>query len=638
LRSGDGEQRIFVHSDDAVLRALMDTLAARGRCVWHPSEAGSVPTPETVVLVDVDSAEGMEVLRELRARLGADTYVIAVSRAASRAPEGLLEAGADDLLLRPMTSEALEARLAVARARSAERRAHRKEEANEAPPTSEPHAKATAGTYRMVLEALSYPVFLVRDHELVFANRVAAELLGYGSVEALLAAAPDGLFHPDEQAEAWARIRRALESDQPVPGAERRVVRADGETVTLAISPLRRLTFDGEPTVVVAARDVTEERLVEARLRLADRLTSVGTLAAGVAHEVNNPLASVVANLSVLEEELPALAAHRSEDERNELLEILADAREGADRVQQIVRDLSTFAKADATTLGLVDVNQNVEATLNIAAPQVRHRARVVCDLQPVPAVRGNEARLSQVLLHLVLNAVQAMPSGRASENELRVQTRVEGTRWVVIAVEDTGRGMPEEELRRIFEPFFTTKPVGEGIGLGLSISHSIIEQMGGLIDVTSTPNVGSVFTLRLPAASPDRRTRPEALSTRLPSVADILVADDEPMITRSLQRLLKGHRVTPARSGREALELLEQRSFDLIVCDLHMPDFTGIDVYERLAELRPGDEEKIVFMTGGAFTAETASFLDGVPNIWIEKPFDFKAVRALLEMELSRR
>ena len=162
---------------------------------------------------------------------------------------------------------------------------------------------------------------------------------------------------------------------------------------------------------------------------------------------------------------------------------------------------------------------------------------------------------------------------------------------------------------------------------------------MGGSIEVSSVLGEGSQFTVRLPAAQRERRMTPDGLS--VPSKlapSRILVVDDEPMIIKSLQRLLKGHQVSVATSGREALAILEQQDYDLVVCDLIMPDLTGIDVYQEVQRLRPGDEARIVFITGGAFTPETAAFLQSIPNVWIEKPFDFKAVRAFVDLELGRR
>ena len=236
-------------------------------------------------------------------------------------------------------------------------------------------------------------------------------------------------------------------------------------------------------------------------------------MAAGVAHEINNPLAYVIGNLDVLAHEL-AHAKAPLPAERLRLLEAaVRDARQGAERVRAIVRDLKVFARVQEDRPTRVDVGAAIEGALGIAHNEIRHRARLVMDLAPVPPVRADAGRLSQLFLNLIINAAQSIPEGAAERNEIRVATRLQQDGWVRVEVKDTGAGIPREHLAKIFDPFFTTKSVGVGTGLGLSIVHAIVTAAGGRIEVESTPGAGAPFSSsclpRRERSSRRRSTRP---------------------------------------------------------------------------------------------------------------------------------
>ena len=239
---------------------------------------------------------------------------------------------------------------------------------------------------------------------------------------------------------------------------------------------------------------------VQAQLILNDRLASMGKLAAGVGHEINNPLAFVLSNLNFLHKELHRTGGTPSEEERQELLTVVSDAKEGAERVRVIVQGLKTLSRDDAT--GRADLKSVVSAAVKIAAHEVRRRARLVEELDNVPPVSGSASRLGQVFLNLLINAAQAIPEGHVEENEIRIADRPDTAERVVVEIRDTGCGIPPENLDKIFDPFFTTKPVGEGTGLGLSLVHSIITAVGGTITVESQVNQGTTFHITLPTAS----------------------------------------------------------------------------------------------------------------------------------------
>jgi signal transduction histidine kinase len=383
-----------------------------------------------------------------------------------------------------------------------------------------------------------------------------------------------------------------------------------------------------------------ELRRASERVATSERLASLGVLAAGVAHEINNPLAWVISNVRVAE----AVLANQPGDATAAAREALRDAEDGAERVRQIVAELKTFSRPDEEGRGPVDLRGVVDSALAIARFEIKHRAHVVVDLpERSLAVEANAARLGQVFLNLLVNAAQAIPGGHAERNEIRLSARAEGGK-VIATVADTGAGIAPEHLARIFEPFFTTKPRGVGTGLGLSICHEIVTSLGGEIRVESRVGAGSTFTVVLPAGDPARLPAPasrrQAAEPPPPTRRGrVLVVDDEPGIGTVIQRVLRrDHDVVAATSGREALRVLEAHAdFDAVLCDVMMPEITGMELYEMLRAELPALADRIVFMSGGAFTPEAREFLSAFPNRSIEKPFDPTALRAAVAGMISR-
>ncbi|WPB77020.1 ATP-binding protein [Archangium violaceum] len=237
------------------------------------------------------------------------------------------------------------------------------------------------------------------------------------------------------------------------------------------------------------------------QLLFADRLASVGRLAAGVGHEINNPLAYILSNLRYVHQELKEQPGAPSSEAREEMISALSEASEGAERVRLIVQDLRSLARPDDVALGPVDLAEVVRGSAKMARHEVRDKARLVEDCGGVPPVQANAARLGQVFLNLIINAAHAIPPGQAQENEIRVAARLSAPERVTVEVRDTGAGISPENLRRIFDPFFTTKPIGVGTGLGLSVCHRIITALGGEIRVESEPGRGTCFFITLPVA-----------------------------------------------------------------------------------------------------------------------------------------
>jgi PAS domain S-box-containing protein len=489
--------------------------------------------------------------------------------------------------------------------------------------------------FRRLLDAAPGAIALGTRERFIYANPAAVRLLGYSTMEEVTSIPLRQHVHTDDRSLAR-QIVAALLSSDAAPVTRVRMIHREGREVVVDLQTMQ-IEFGGEKALLGVAHDLSERRRVQAQLVRADRLSAVGTLAAGVAHEINNPLAYLMLNLQYVMRELPRFDGDKTRLEG--LLERLAEAEHGARRVSTIVGDLRTLARPEQTKHEPVAVTKALSAAIKVAGVELRRRARVVEVYERVPYVDASPTRLEQVFVNLLVNAGHAIKEGRPDDNEIRVIAKGEGDR-VVVEVRDTGAGIAPEVLGRVFDPFFTTKPRGLGTGLGLPISRGIVKSLGGEITVTSAVGVGTTFRVTLPALSDDDARLLHPPEEPLPSTAGlaaeppaaskrararVLVVDDEPLVADMLRRTLSdGHDVTVATDARTALDfVLSGAEFDVIFCDLLMPRMSGMDLYTALRAERPGVEERIVFMTGGAFTERAAQFLATVPNRKMSKPFD---------------
>jgi signal transduction histidine kinase/DNA-binding response OmpR family regulator len=392
-----------------------------------------------------------------------------------------------------------------------------------------------------------------------------------------------------------------------------------------------RLSAAGPNEVLAIVHDITEAKRLQAQLALADRLAALGTLAAGVAHEVNNPLTYVLIGIESVVKELRRRGPDAALGARlDPLLERLQGAMEGARRVRRIVSELRSLARVDEQDQRPIDVCVVLDSAASMVEGQLRHRGSLVREYRAgLPPVLGRQDRLGQVFLNLLLNAAHAVQEGRG-EGVVALRADLDASGRVVVEVEDSGSGFSREQLARIFDPLFTSKPVLVGGGFGLWVSHTIVTSLGGELTARSRVGEGTVFRVVLPvssqlgtsgrmpaAAPPGEHDAIEALE-----LGRVLIVDDDPHVAESMALLLEGSDVQVAHTGRDGLARALSGEYDWIVCDLMLRDLSGMDLYDEVRRVRPALEQRFVFMTGGAFTARARAFVDGTPCPCLVKPF----------------
>ncbi len=565
-----------------------------------------LPGPWDVVLLDLglpgcDELDALEWVRGAAPHLpivvltGHDDPALAMRALGAEAQDYLVKARIDsDSLARSI-------RYAVGRQTILKRLARSVEEAR----------ASEARLHHLTVRSADGIIVVGADGRVVFANPAAAELLDHHG-------------------------RELVGEPSPIPlDAEEIVLPRGREGIVLDVR-VSSVDWLGEPSRLALLRDVTARRRSEElrmQLERSERLAAVGQLAAGVAHEINNPLTYVTVNLDLALRELAAL--RRLGVDVDSIVRRLTEAREGSSRVVRIVRDLGMFARVDPDAEARpVDVNAVILSALNMAASHIKYRAVVRKELGSVPKVLATEGRLSQVFLNLLVNAGQAIEEGHAAENTIEVRTFLDGDS-VRVDIHDTGHGIPREHLESLFEPFFTTKKVGEGSGLGLSICRSILETYGGTIEAASERGKGTTMRVRLPAydgpdvKAPGARTAPpyEPPGRR----GRVLLVDDEPAILRALVEVLSpDHDTMTARSGEEARALLAvDDRFDVVLCDVVMDEGTGVELFRYLESEHPHLAPRVLFMTGGVMTPEAKELLASVLDRVVPKPVEPDLLRA---------
>lgn len=501
--------------------------------------------------------------------------------------------------------------------------------------------------FRSLIERLPEAVVVHRSGVVAYANPAAARCFGVAEPVELFGELVEHLVAPEDVEAARAEWIEAARSHRARSPRSVRLRRTDGSTWLAQVTDLP-VVFDGHWQVVTVAHDLTEQRAVQAQLMLADRLSSMGILAAGLAHEINNPLQYMMANTQLVRADLKVVSAALREGREpehaarhiDEVNGYLADVAAGERRVAELVRELRGFSRV-SDGQGPVSVPAVVRAALRVAGNELQFRARVQVELpDDLPVVYGDEGRLFQVFLNLLVNAAQAIPAGAPETHQVSVHAR-EAEDSVYVVVADTGCGMTREQVAHAFEPFFTTKDVGEGTGLGLAICASIVRGMGGDIHVQSEVGAGSAFTLRLPLRPVLEAEEPEVVPVDPtpvepgPDRRRILVIDDEPAIRDALSRAIGVlHEVVAVASAEDAIRLLgDDADFDLILSDVLMDRGGGPELHAWIAGSRPALLRRLAFMTGGAFLPKAAEFVQRVECPVLEKPIRVRDVVRLLDV-----
>ncbi|AKV00729.1 Histidine kinase [Labilithrix luteola] len=458
-------------------------------------------------------------------------------------------------------------------------------------------------------------------------------------------------IHPDDRAEVQNVIQTALATREGFL-MDHRIVRPDGTVRWLHCRGRVHVDAAGKAYELVgSSEDVTDRKRVQEQLRFTEKLAAIGTLASGIAHEINTPLAYLGNNLEFIERAIAS--SNRVHDGR--LIESVAAARHASARVSEIVHGLRTFSAGQDDLRRALPLPSVLDMAITMVSHEIGLRARLVKDYERTPLVFANESRLSQVFVNLLVNAAQAIETGALSDNAIAVSLSTDERGWASARVTDTGAGIPPENLVRIFDPFFTTKETGVGTGLGLSICHGIVRDLGGEISVESEIGIGTSFTVLLPpapegeavAATEAPVVRPASVRPPVPDVQPdaeprgrVLVVDDEPRYGASLRMLLEGdHDVELASDGEAALARCKSANVpDLILCDLMMPGMNGIELHEALLRDHPSLLDRIIFLTGGATTDAARAFLARPEIRYLSKLTEPEALRKLAAEMMRKR
>ena len=583
------------------------------------------------------NTDGLDLLRRLRARPGTAAVPVVFLAKKPVKLEARLEAvelGTDDFIVQPISKQALVDRIEVSMRTKTRPEQPRKERRT----LEEGMGMAIGAGAAALADELRAERDNLRQTFDVFEE---ALLLFAGPGELLVANA------------AGRRLRQtALANELTSLVAE---ARETGNTCDRGLSDAGR-SYVGRAypvsagRVLLYVREVTEERDREVRRLQAEKLASIGMLAAGVAHEINNPAAFVLGNIEALTAQLKLVDERvqsaveppmRSELQTIlfEINSILQESKEGMARIQRIVRDLSSFSHVDDEKQKLTELNSAVESTLGLLKNELRHRATVERELRATRVVQTSPARLGQVFLNLIINAAQALNESEAGRNRIVVRT-YDADPDVVFEVTDNGPGIAPDLLERIFDSFYTTKPRGVGTGLGLPISQGIVRSLGGEVTVETQHGNGATFRVRLPSLPGLRREvgggAPAAPAYRR---RRILAVDDEALLLKAYRRMLADvHEIVTALGARDALLILEKnRDFDLVLCDLQMPEMSGIELYAAVKARFPELGDRFVFVTGGAFSAEAKRFLEQDITC-LGKPFRIEELLTVIEQKIGER
>jgi PAS domain S-box-containing protein len=522
-------------------------------------------------------------------------------------------------------------------------------------PTEKKFPNLGSNTVEQLLQRNQDGILIHRNGQILFCNPKLSKMVGAKKAEHLVGTSVLDLLS-DSDRDAAEKYMKSTRSRRGQPTPELRLQRIDGELLSVELKSFP-LMLQGNRVVVSMLRDIQWRKRLQARLSQSDRMETLGLLAAGVVHEINNPLTYLSLSLDELYQQMPArrdklvelrqmlkrsiparIWKHIEKDveeqlaiqEIDEIIDSVEDAAVGTKRIEDIVKDLRMFSHL-RESMDIICLNRTIQTAINLCRHRIQKKANLTIQLEKNLWIRADEGRLSQVLINLLVNAADAIPEGRRGNISLSMQGK-DSEVW--LEVKDDGLGMPLHVQKRLFDPFFTTKAPGVGTGLGLSISKRIIERFGGDMEFQSAEGEGSCFCLKFPLTAAKAREEFREQSTHQRKHRyRLLLIDDEDPIRRQLSRLLsEDFIVQTAACGRTALAMIrEDSTYDLIVSDLIMPDGSGMDIYRWLEYQAPHLCKRLVYLTGGAYDEKMGSFLQSIPNIVMEKPIQPKAFLASL-------
>lgn len=573
---------------------------------------------------------GLDVLKWLKKNHPETGSIILTAHGSELTAVSFMKEGADDYIRKPFEVKAISAVCDRAFTKYNVRMVDKKlkEKALE--------LKISEEKYRGIVDNSSDFIFIVdRQGNFSFANKESERFLGHKPEE--IQGKPFSSFVLEEHKERAGkelalngdgeRLKRQFEITLADPGGASNDLGRKTVDVEISLQNLCSEDNSGKRIFIGAmgiARDLTERKRIQEQLMQTQKLSSIGTLISGIAHELNNPLTGIVGFSELLMEDLSL-----SESNKSDLKRICGEAQ----RCEKIVQSLLTFARKYKLEKGFVDLNEVIHNTVELVGYQLKNgNIALGMELeQNLPGIFGNFHQIQQVLLNIINNAVHAISDSKR-EGNLWIRTgKLEGGR-IFAELKNDGPRISDDALGKIFDPFFTTKDAGKGTGLGLSIAHGIIADHEGELGVKNLPD-GVLFTITFPISScPYSPSGPPRKEERSVQGKDILVVEDEEGIRDLLQRVLKkdGHRVVAVSRGQEAIEKVKSGPFDLVISDLKMPGMDGISFHGRLVKIKPELAKRFILITG-SIESEVSEFSQRTGNPYIQKPFRQQELRDLL-------
>ena len=495
--------------------------------------------------------------------------------------------------------------------------------------------KRSEERFRTVLEDMDNGYFELDQHGYyMFVNDAMCKILGLNRSE-IVAKHFSNFIDPSDDKfidNSRAIISEVIAKSVTLSGMFGTIVKGDGSRRIIGVSASPMKDAAGSITGIKGiTRDITDRIKMEQQLLIAGKLASIGELAAGVAHEINNPLTAIMGYAQLLAND---------DDVPGNIKSDLGKIYNQSQRAARIVQNLLTFARNYTPEKSIIDLNELILKTLELRSYEHKvGNTEVVTELQDgLPGISADEHQIQQVILNIVINAEQSIAAIKKT-GTIKIVTRAVEDK-IRISITDDGPGIPREMLDRLFDPFFTTKDVGQGTGLGLSVCHGIITNHGGRIYAESVMGEGATFIIELPVSKESSIkviSEPAILQKCMHlSVAGkkILVVDDETVIRDILKRILseRGYHVDSAASGLEGLQKIENSQYDVYLLDIKMPGIDGKDMYETIGEKYPHLVKRVIFITGDTITKSTLDFLESTGREYFSKPLDFTKLMKTVE------